>query len=170
MFGWKHQFVHKQHHKIAVLILWFFGFVLGCWFAGQADDYLCFLMRTSLGERVSIVWLLGASIFPVIILGLILFSKSAIFASCFSFFKALVFGFSLVCISTAFSSASWLVFLILFIPIFLKDAIWLFIVLGNVVWDVNRIKTCLLLFAVTLLALNVFDYISVSPFLAELLY
>ena len=170
MFCSLHPFSHKQHRKATLLFVWSFGFVLGCYFASRTPENIHLLMRTSLTERVSIVGLLSSNLLPVVLLGLALFSQSAHIVFLVYFTMSLAYGFSLISVGYAFGSAAWLVFLVLFIPIFSKGIIWLFFAFRSIRSKRKRIIQEFFVAVALLIALNALDYFTVSPFMADLLY
>lgn len=153
-----------------ILIFWILSFALGCLICSRVPVYLLPVMRTSLCERVSIVCLFVLNILPTVLFALSMRFGSLLIVYIQIIIKSLIYGFSVMLIAFAFCSAAWLVFLILFIPLFCDNVIYLLLALENYCNGQKCSISDLVVPIFFLITLILLDNFLASQFLIELLH
>ena len=162
-------FNFDQRYVYRLLLFWSFGFGVGVCAGGLLPSYIFALMRMSFYERVSIVGALVINFLTLFLTVLAVRFKQRFILYMLCIIKALAFGLSLVGIGYAFGSAGWLIFWIVFIPLFIDSAVFLRIVFRNREWDRRRTTGDIVCSSIILLAVVFMDYLMVSPFITGLL-
>ena len=158
-----------RNSAIALLLLiWFFGLLLGSYLAAVSGESFFLLMRTAASSRVSIVGLIASSFLPFLFSAFAVYTNKykLLYICCFS--KALMFAWCAFASAAAYQSAGWLVrcFLqfsdILLIPVFCWFSI-------RQVSGVSTLKRDLSLCTALFVLVGSLDYCVVSPFLVMLI-
>lgn len=158
-----------SNHKFHIIFLWCFGLLTGCYFGFKTPDFVISLMRTSVSERVSIVWQFVALLIPLILAVTALRLSQPLLLLPVVFLKAHSFGYCLYCVTYAFGSAGWLVSLFCFFSDLCSISIFLTFVLSHAAWERGKSLHDCVICALALIALGLFDYFMVSPFWVGLL-
>ena len=147
---------------------WVAGLLLGAWAAFHSSADVFSLMLAAMNCRMSIVGVVLAYIFPLIVTGVAAFLSIPLLLPILAFLKAYLFGFSTCCISIVFGDAAWLMqFLFLFKDILTAIPLlwlWFRILCGNN-HSINRVFPVIFICSMWI---GYLDIAEISPIIAEL--
>ena len=153
-----------QLHKIFIILSWLLGLCLGYYFGVKTPLSVISLMRMSVSQRVSIVWLFFVLLIPLFLSFLALrFSLPQLFIP-LAFFKAYSLSYCIFCVTYFFGSAGWLVRLLCFFSDSCCVVILILFWLSHTVWRKRKCLYNLGLCAAATILIGCIDYFIVSPF------
>ena len=149
--------------KIAISAAWVFGLICGVFFALHTSDITVSLMRSVLYDRLSIVGLLVALVFPFVLSAILLRYLSTLAIVPLVFLKAYLFSWCACGVYFAFGDAGWLVrwFLIFSDSLIVVLLLWYW--LSHASGRRDAMKSELFLCITTALLVGCFDYCVISP-------
>ena len=159
----------QRYHRCILIVCWLSGLFAGYYFGIKTPDSVFALMRTSLSERVSIVWVFCALLLPLILSYTALRFSVPLLLLPLVFLKAYGFGYTLCCVIRAFGSAGWLMGTLCLFADVCSAILLLWFLLKYTKWE-NRRTLCDLTICISaLITLGIFDYFVISPFTRSLL-
>ena len=149
--------------------VWCCGLALGIYVFWNAGDSSASLMRMAANSPVSIVSLLSVLIFPFLAsaAAVLLYKPWLLLAA--AFVKAYALAFLSLAVICAFSSAGWLVRLLLMFSQFLSVPLLCWFWIHYISGRIRPAPAVLFLMAALIMLIGSVDYCIVSPFLAGLI-
>ena len=159
--------VSRKAYPWLLALCWSSGMILGCVISASAEPVTFSLMRSTVSGPVSIVGLLGVTLFPLLCSAFAVYISRPCLLMAAAFCKAFLFGFIALAMRTAFGDAGWVYQqLLMFSDICSLPVMYLFALRHPP--ERFRLHVGDGIFLLWGIAVAVIDYSLVSPYLAEL--
>ena len=159
----------SRYGALIAVVLWLIGFVVGMLLSGIYSSGLITLLPIACGIEVSALGICIPALLPFLLSATAVYFRNPVLQLFLVFVKAVSFSACCMGINFAFSSASWLIRLLLIFSGLAGVNVLILFTVRNIGIDFNDAKRDFWCLLILLLCVCSADYFWVSPFLAQLM-